>query len=108
MSDERREGMTMLAMRVDGIEKTLASMKGNQEAFVARHEELAQQLKDNTELTKKVEANTAGVVDMFSALQGGFKVLGVLGQIGKWIAYIAGAVTAVWAVLHVGNGIRPK
>lgn len=87
MSDERRQGMDGLVRRVDALEGKLDA---------------------NTEMTRRIEERTAGVVEMFDAMKGGFKVLGILGQIGKWVAYIAGAVTAVWAALHIGNGIRPK
>lgn len=87
MSEERRQGMETLVSRVDALE---------------------QKLDANTEMTRKIEERTAGVVEMFEAMKGGFKVIAILGQLAKWIAYIAGAVTTVWAALHVGNGIRPK
>ena len=72
----------------------------------SQHQVLSQKLDINTAATLKVEKNTADIVDAWKALSGGLKVLGVLGSVAKWFAYIAGAITAsgtAWyALTHWG------
>lgn len=108
MSEERRVAMAALAGRVDDINRQIGAIRETQKAFEANHLDLAARLDANTEITRRIEANTAGVTEAWNAAVGGLKVLGLLGRIAKWIGYIAGAVASVAAILHIGNGIRPK
>lgn len=94
--------------RVDGVCRQLEELKENQARFEQSHLDLKAKLETNTELTKKIEANTAGVVDAWQAAVGGLKVLGFLGKVARWVGYILAAVAALSAYLHFGNGIRPK
>jgi hypothetical protein len=60
---------------------------------------LKDDLLENTRTTKKVEANTAGVVEAFQAAAGAFKVLETIGKLAKpllWIGTIATAVATFW------------
>lgn len=61
--------------------------------------ELKDNLLENTETTKKVEANTKGVVEAFEAAAGAFKVLETIGKLAKplaWIGSIAITIATFW------------
>ncbi|WP_368648951.1 hypothetical protein ABRY95_12280 [Castellaniella ginsengisoli] len=53
----------------------------------------------------RIEASTGEMIEMFTALQGGFRVLQMIGRLAKPIGYIAAACTAVavtWTKLKGG------
>jgi hypothetical protein len=61
--------------------------------------------RENTEAIKRIAEDTRGIVEMFSALEGGFKVLSGIGRLAKPIFYIAsatGAILGVWAAIKAG------
>jgi len=65
-------------------------------------------LAENTAMTAKVEANTSEIVRAWEALEGGFKVLRVLGRVAKYLGYILTAVLAGWAIFKgIVTGIPP-
>lgn len=69
-------------------------------ALSIRVDKLARDLQTNTEATKRVEENTAELVDAFKAVRGGMRVLGWLGTAAKWLTSIAAAGAVVWAAWH--------
>jgi hypothetical protein len=76
-----------LENRVGAVEDTLLQMKADLEA--------------NTATTKRIESNTEDLVIAFEALKGAFKVLEMIGKVGRPILIIAGipaAVAAIWAL----------
>ena len=83
---------------------------------------LAASLAENTASTKEntdsiqrlecsvgtIEKNTDDIVEFFTAARGAFKFLGWLATVGKWVAYIVGAFTAVLGAMHlVKTGVNP-
>jgi hypothetical protein len=46
------------------------------------------QMAENTAITKRVDMNTAAIVDAFQTLQGAFKVLELLGKLARPLAWI--------------------
>lgn len=59
---------------------------------------LSDKLDENTQSTKNVETNTAGVVAAFKAAEGAFRVLETLGKIAKpfmWLSLAAGSTGVV-------------
>ena len=88
MTDERRRAddarFAALDARCGNIEKCLA---------------------ENTAITAGVKADTAAIVEAWTAIAGGLKVLGVLGKVAKWATYLVSLAAAVWALLH---GQRPS
>lgn len=64
-------------------------------------------LKSNTEMTEAVHKNTQGLVEAWTAIGGGLRVLGWLGSVAKWVGVIAGMVGALsgawYAVTHWGQ-----
>lgn len=69
---------------------------------------LEAQIAENTEVTKRVEQNTKGVVDAFNAAVGGLRVLEFLARLAKWASYILAGATALWALVKYGDLPRPK
>lgn len=64
---------------------------------------LEEGLAENTAATKRIEtsalkneSDTLEMLDMFRSARGGFKVLGVIGQIFKWAVAVAASITALW------------
>ena len=58
----------------------------------------------NTTITNEILATIEDVREILNAARGAFKVLNWLGIVAKWVAAIAGAVAAVWALWHLGDG----
>ena len=89
MTDERRRAddarFATLDARCDNIEKSLA---------------------ENTRITAGVKADTAAIVEAWTAIAGGLKVLGALGKVAKWASYLVALAGGVWAILH-GQSPRP-
>jgi hypothetical protein len=78
------------------------------------HAELKQQVSEvktdllaNTEATKRIETNTAELMEWLRAFQGVFKVLNMVGSVAKPLGYIAaaiGAIASAWYVfIHKGT-----
>lgn len=61
----------------------------------------------NIEVTTRIDQNTAAIVEAWQALSGGLKVLGWLGTVARYVAYFAGAVSAIggayYAITHWGQ-----
>lgn len=63
-------------------------------------------LAENTATTKRIEtsalkneSDTLEMLELFRSARGGFKVLGVVGQIVKWGVAVAASATALWLSL---------
>lgn len=70
---------------------------------------LSDRLDENTESTKRTEANTAELVAMFLAWKGAFKVLDMIGSLAKPLGYIVMCASAIWGaiiVIKTGGGHR--
>ncbi|MGE8454647.1 MAG: hypothetical protein ACN6OP_29355 [Pseudomonadales bacterium] len=79
------------------------------DALVGRVSALEESMTENTETTKRVEVNTEGLVEMFNALSGGFKVLVWIGKAARPIGYIAACaagVVGLWTALKGGGHIK--
>lgn len=74
-----RERLDRGAKKMDGLTDGLAEMRS--------------ELKSNTETTVEVR-------ELLAVGKGGLRVLGWFGAFAKWVAGIAGAVLAVYAVVH--------
>lgn len=86
----------------------IAKVQEQVEWLTGRHAELKTRLDENTALTGEVKRDTAGLVEAWTAIAGGMKVLGWLGRVAKWFGVIAGAIAAsggAWyALTHWGQG----
>ena len=66
-------------------------------------------LKENTDDTKAIKADTAELLEAFRSFKGAMKVLEWIGKAAKPIGYIAGlcaSVAAFWAAMK--SGVPPK
>lgn len=66
-------------------------------------------LKENTDDTKAIKADTAELVEAFHSFKGAVKVLEWIGKAAKPLGYIVGAcasVAAFWAAMK--SGVPPK
>lgn len=66
-------------------------------------------LKENTDDTKAIKADTAELLEAFRSFKGAMKVLEWIGKAAKPIGYIAGlcaSVAAFWAAMK--SGVTPK
>ena len=66
-------------------------------------------LKENTDDTKAIKADTAELLEAFHSFKGAMKVLEWIGKAAKPLGYIVGAcasVTAFWAAMK--SGVTPK
>lgn len=54
------------------------------------------QMAENTAITRRVDTNTAAIVEAFQTLQGAFKVLETLGKLAKPLAWIGALGVTVY------------
>ena len=66
-------------------------------------------LKENTDATKEIKADTAELLEVFSSFKAAFKVLEWIGKAAKPLGYVVGfgaSVAAFWAAMK--SGVSPK
>lgn len=83
---------------IKSLHAQVAEMKGDVASTAA-------DTRKNTEAIKRIGEDTRGIIEMFGALEGGFKVLSGIGKLAKPIFYIAsacGAVLGVYAAWKAG------
>lgn len=67
---------------------------------------LERQMTVNTEATRRIETNTADLIDLVQSFRGGFKALEYLGKLAKPLGAIIALVAAIaglWATLKGGR-----
>lgn len=86
----------------------------------ATRNEIADALEENTQLTKKLafrvakleeeltatKDNTNELLEAFNAVKGGFKVLGALANVLKWLTVVGGFCVFVYGLLHPSTEIK--
>ena len=98
VADELAEG----DKRMDSITDEVTAIKLEQAQFRV-------ELAENTNATKRIEANTAEMLDVFESWKGAMKVLNWIGKAAKPIGYVVGmgaSIAAFWAALKAG--VQPK
>lgn len=66
-------------------------------------------LKENTDATNSIKADTAELVEAFHSFKGAMKVLEWIGRAAKPIGYIAGFCASMYAFwTAVKSGVTPK
>ncbi|MBI3983830.1 hypothetical protein HY346_00860 [Candidatus Microgenomates bacterium] len=89
----------------------LVALEGRCTSIEARCTTIEEKLDKNTAATERVEKNTSEIVGAWKALSGGLKVLGWLGIVAKYMAYVLGAVSAAggawYAITHWGEAPKP-
>ncbi len=71
---------------------------------------LAVGLKENTELTQKVQTDTAELVELLRSFKGAFQVFNMVGRAARPLGYIAMAGSAIYGLFAAikGGGVPPK
>lgn len=88
--------------RMDSLTDEVTAIKLEQAQFRV-------ELAENTNATKRIEANTAEMLDVFESWKGAMKVLNWIGKAAKPIGYVVGmgaSIAAFWAALKAG--VHPK
>ncbi len=88
--------------RMDSLTDEVTAIKLEQAQFRV-------ELAENTNATKRIEANTAEMLDVFESWKGAMKVLNWIGKAAKPIGYVVGlgaSIAAFWAALKAG--VQPK
>ena len=88
--------------RVDSLTDEVIAIKLEQAQFRV-------ELAENTNATKRIEANTAEMLDVFESWKGAMKVLTWIGKAAKPIGYVVGlgaSIAAFWTAMK--SGVHPK
>lgn len=88
--------------RMDSLADEVTAIKLEQAQFRV-------ELAENTNATKRIEANTAEMLDVFESWKGAMKVLTWIGKAAKPIGYVVGlgvSIAAFWT--SIKSGIQPK
>jgi len=106
MNDENlqqiHEELAQEDKRMDSLTDEVTAIKLEQAQFRV-------ELAENTNATKRIEANTAEMLDVFESWKGAMKVLNWIGKAAKPIGYVVGvgaSIAAFWAALK--GGVYPK
>lgn len=67
------------------------------QAVGRRLDDFESRLEENTTLTKRIDTNTADMVELFNSWKGAMKVLDVLGRVAKPLLAIGGLIAAMFA-----------
>jgi hypothetical protein len=104
---EIRSLRTNLAALASLLDEHKEQTKQNFDNSSRRFDVLEQELAANTEATKRIETNTGEVVQAFSDMRGGLRVLESIGRLARPVGFIAAAVAAcvgMWTALKTGVG----
>ena len=90
-------------------DKRMDSLTDEVTAIKLEHAQFRVELAENTSATKRIEANTAEMLDVFESWKGAMKVLTWIGKAAKPLGYLVGlgaSIAAFWAALK--GGVHPK
>jgi hypothetical protein len=88
------EFRTNVADALQAGSKRMARIEAALEQNTQQTIQNATQITQNTAAIQAVHDRTNEMVELFTAMKGGFKVLGWLGQLVKWAAPVVGAIAA--------------
>lgn len=98
-----------IARALDHGDKRMDSMTDEITAVKLEQSEFRRLLKENTDATNSIKADTAELVEAFHSFKSAMKVLEWIGKAAKPLGYIVGvcaSVTAFWTALK--SGAAPK
>ena len=106
MSDEFEQQVANALSQGDTRMNTLADEITVVKLEQAEHRRL---LKENTDETKAIKADTAELLEAFRSFKGAMKVLEWIGKAAKPIGYVVGlgaSIAAFWTAMK--SGVHPK
>ena len=98
-----------VARALDKGDRRMNSLADEITVVKLEQSEFRRLLKENTDDTKAIKADTAELLEAFRSFKGAMKVLEWIGKAAKPLGYIAGAcasVAAFWAAMK--SGVTPK
>lgn len=90
-------------------DKRMNSLTDEVTAIKLEQAQFRVELAENTNATKRIEANTAELLDVFESWKGAMKVLTWIGKAAKPLGYLVGlgaSMAAFWAAIK--GGVSPK
>lgn len=87
---------------LEGVRQEMTVINLEQSAFRI-------ELRENTEATKRIEANTSEMLDVFQSFKGAMKVLEWIGKAAKplgWVVAMCAAFAAFWT--SIKSGVNTK
>lgn len=98
-----------VARALDEGDRRMNSLTDEITAVKLEQSEFRRLLKENTDDTKAIKADTAELLEAFRSFKGAMKVLEWIGKAAKPLGYIVGvcaSATAFWTALK--SGVTPK
>ena len=98
-----------VARALDQGDKRMDSLTDEITAVKLEQAEYRRLLKENTDDTKAIKADTAELLEAFRSFKGAMKVLEWIGKAAKPLGYVVGlgaSVAAFWAAMK--SGVPPK
>lgn len=96
-AEERRIDTDAAFAHHELLAKQIAELSLHRANDDKRLSAMEKELRANTEATARIDKATAGMVSMFVALEGGLKVLGWLGNIGKVLLQLGAVIGGGYA-----------
>lgn len=98
-----------VARALDHGDKRMNSLADEITAVKLEQSEFRRLLKENTDATNSIKADTAELVEAFHSFKSAMKVLEWIGKAAKPVGYIVGvcaSITAFWTAMK--SGVAPK
>ena len=98
-----------VARALDKGDRRMNSLTDEITAVKLEQSEFRRLLKENTDATNSIKADTAELVEAFHSFKGAMKVLEWIGKAAKPVGYIVGvcaSITAFWTAMK--SGVTPK
>ena len=98
-----------VARALDKGDRRMNSLADEITAVKLEQSESRRLLKENTDATNSIKADTAELLEAFRSFKGAMKVLEWIGKAAKPLGYIIGvcaSVTAFWTAIK--SGVTPK
>ena len=98
-----------VARALDQGDKRMNNLADEITAVKLEQAEFRHLLKENTEATNAIKADTAELLEAFRSFKGAMKVLEWIGKAAKPLGYIVGvcaSITAFWTAMK--SGVAPK
>lgn len=97
------------SQRIDALETQAFNLVQEVTVVKLEQSEFRRELQENTDATKRVEANTSEMLEVFQSFKAAFKVLEWIGKAAKPLGYVVGlgaSIAAFWTA--VKSGVTPK
>ena len=98
-----------VARALDHGDKRMNNLADEITAVKLEQAEFRNLLKENTDATNSIKADTAELLEAFRSFKGAMKVLEWIGKAAKPVGYIVGvcaSITAFWTAMK--SGVAPK